>query len=661
MDVKFSGSACPPVRQSFSYLKWLCVALIVIGFHSRRLTKPTILGDDVIRLVDARTLPLMKQLFRPFSEHVAPGFELATAAIVRPLENHLNLMPVAFTFFALGSWLLFLAVTAGWVRQITGSSDIAAMTVAFTGVSSACLEVPWWFSAATYSLSAAAIFAVLWAIAFTFQTEMVNRDSKWKSQLVIAVVIGSLTGASMSFSALGLMAVIIGSIAAMIQTGFSKSSFIKIGAILSGLGAYMWACQFLGGDLIDAAAKNNRHMTDIIRGLMYAASVPGGVTFPLFLGVDARWLTTHFQWLSGLFMSLIVVIAIWAGYRLNCYSRMVMWLILSLLIAPYLVIYPTRAGLVSDGRWGEPDFLYFWTSRYHLFAIVGLALFGSSLIKKALVRIPRTYIRQFLTVGICVIAAILQSRNTIHWSWMMDQPDQAGTLSALMKLQAVVDNLNVPDSQLLRIFPPVRRGWNASVLELRPDAFPLVRLISERVDDDRPETQGDELVSERIYQAIGQENWLILRSGRLLNLDSVKSPQNGQEIIIKADILEKAEQEGPSRWKILDYGGYLEFSIPDFKNTESVILESVKADGPIAFQWTMNSESWDDRRSAWFETKAIDHQPVPERFSFSKADFYTTPTDINETGRTVRLRVKPLRPGPFSIGSLTRTNILAKP
>jgi hypothetical protein len=661
MDVKFSGSACPPVRQSFSYLKWLCVALIVIGFHSRRLTKPTILGDDVIRLVDARTLPLMKQLFRPFSEHVAPGFELATAAITRPLENHLNLMPVAFTLFALGSWLLFLAVTAGWVRQITGSSDIAAMTVAFTGVSSACLEVPWWFSAATYSLSAAAIFAVLWAIALTFQPEMVNRDSKWKSQLVIAVVIGSLTGASMSFSALGLMAVILGSIAAMIQTGFSKSSFIKIGAILSGLGAYMWACQFLGGDLIDAAAKNNRHMTDIIRGLMYAASVPGGVTFPLFLGVDARWLTTHFQWLSGLFMSLIVVIAIWAGYRLNCYSRMVMWLILSLLIAPYLVIYPTRAGLVSDGRWAEPDFLYFWTSRYHLFAIVGLALFGSSLIKKALVRIPRTYIRQFLKVGICVIAAILQSRNTAHWSWMMDQPDQAGTLSALMQLQAVVDNLNVPDSQLLRIFPPVRRGWNASVQELRPDAFPLVRLISERMDDDRPETQGDELVSERIYQAIGQENWLILRSGRLLNLDSVKSLQNGQEIIIKADVLEKAEQEGPSRWKILDYGGYLEFSIRDFKNTESVILESVKTDGPIAFQWTMNSESWDDRRSAWFETKAIDHQPVPERFSFSKTDFYTTPTDINQTGRTVRLRVKPLRPGPFSIGSLTRTNTLAKP
>jgi hypothetical protein len=465
----------------------------------------------------------------------------------------------------------------------------------------------------------------------------------------------------MSFSALGLMAVILGSIAAMIQTGFSKSSFIKIGAILSGLGAYMWACQFLGGDLIDAAAKNNRHMTDIIRGLMYAASVPGGVTFPLFLGVDARWLTTHFQWLSGLFLSLIVVIAIWAGYRLNCYSRMVMWLILSLLIAPYLVIYPTRAGLVSDGRWAEPDFLYFWTSRYHLFAIVGLALFGSSLIKKALVRIPRTFIRQFLKVGICVIAAILQSRNIIHWSWMMDQPDQAGTLSALMKLQAVVDNLNVPDSQLLRIFPPVRRGWNASVLELRPDAFPLVRLISERVDDDRPETQGDELVSERIYQAIGQENWLILRSGRLLNLDSIKSLQNGHEIIIKADVLEKAEQEGPSRWKILDYGGYLEFSIPDFKNTESVILESVKADGPIAFQWTMNSESWDDRRSAWFETKAIDHQPVPERFSFSKTDFYTTPTDINQTGRTVRLRVKPLRPGPFSIGSLTRTNTLAKP
>ena len=200
------------VPKSFSYLKWLFVALIVIGFHSRRLTKPTILGDDVIRLVDARTLPLMKQLFRPFSEHVAPGFELATAAIVRVFGNHLNLIPTAFTLFALGSWLLFLAVMAGWVRQITDSADIAAMTVVFTGVSSACLEVPWWFSAATYSLSAAAIFAVLWAISYTLHSEIINIDKNWKSQRIMSVLIGSLTGASMSFSALGLMAVILGSI-----------------------------------------------------------------------------------------------------------------------------------------------------------------------------------------------------------------------------------------------------------------------------------------------------------------------------------------------------------------------------------------------------------------------------------------------------------------
>ena len=656
MDAKFSGSDCSTVPKSFSYLKWLCVALIVIGFHSRRLTKPTILGDDVIRLVDARTLTLMKQLFRPFSEHVAPGFELATAAIVRVFENHLNLIPTAFTLFALGSWLLFLAVMAGWVRQITGSADIAAMTLVFTGVSSACLEVPWWFSAATYSLSAAAIFAVLWAISYTLHSEIINIDKKWKSQLVMAVLIGSLTGASMSFSALGLMAVILGSIAAIIQTGFSKSSFIKIGAILSGLGGYMWACQFLGGDLIDAAAKNNRHMTDIIRGLTYAIAVPGGITFPLFFGVDARWLTDHFHWLIGIGLSVICIGSIWTGYRFRWYSRQVMYLILSLIFAPYLVIYPTRAGLVSDGRWAEPDFLYFWTSRYHLFAIVGLAIFFSSLINKALICIPKSGLRDFLKVSICIIAAILQSRNTLHWSWMMDQPDQAGTLSALMQLQAMADEVGVPESQLIRIFPPVRRGWNASVLELRPDAFSLVRLISKRVDNERIETESDERVSERIYRAIGQENWLNLRSGRLLNLDSIKTQQNGQEIIVKADVLEKAEQEGPTRWKILDYGGYLEFSIPDFKKTESIILESVKADGPIAFQWTMNSESWDDRRSAWFETKAMDNQPVPERFSFSKADFFANPTIGEESGRTVRLRVKPVRPGPFRIGRVMRVD-----
>ena len=44
-------------QNGYSAFKWFLVGFIVILFHFDRLMKPTILGDDVIRIVDARTLP----------------------------------------------------------------------------------------------------------------------------------------------------------------------------------------------------------------------------------------------------------------------------------------------------------------------------------------------------------------------------------------------------------------------------------------------------------------------------------------------------------------------------------------------------------------------------------------------------------------------------
>ena len=42
----------------------------------RRLLHPTILGDDVTRIVDLVQFPFREHLFLPFAEHIAPLFQL---------------------------------------------------------------------------------------------------------------------------------------------------------------------------------------------------------------------------------------------------------------------------------------------------------------------------------------------------------------------------------------------------------------------------------------------------------------------------------------------------------------------------------------------------------------------------------------------------------
>ncbi|MEI7920291.1 MAG: hypothetical protein WCJ40_00100 [Planctomycetota bacterium] len=633
-------------QNGYSAFKWFLVGFIVILFHFDRLMKPTILGDDVIRIVDARTLPFKQQLFRPFSEHIAPGFELATAAIVRPLFNHLDWIPTAFTIFALASWIIFLGILGGWVRQMTGNSEIARMTVAITGVSSACLEVPWWFSAATYSLSSASVIGVLWMIG-------VNTDKK-ESELVKGLKIGLLTALAMSFSALGLMAVVLGSVAILAKSGIHKGSIRLWVRMIAGLIAYIIVCTILGGDLLDAATHKNRSMTNIPMGIAYSVAVPGGVALPLFLGMDAKWVTTHFQWLISIILTLMGIGGVWTSYRWKCFSKSVMQMIMCLILVPYLVIYPTRAGLVTDGRWAQADFLYFWTSRYHIFAIIGFSILLSAIIHKIVTKVPQKKIRDLLGIVIIIAIAMLQKGNTNHWSWMKEQPDQKATMISLMKLQDTARSENIGDTELLQIFPPVQRGWNASVLELRPDAFPLVRLIASRNLENHSNglSNRNSLSADRIFQKIGLEHWLTLRAGRLLNLNKYSLGAMDQEIETGPEILEKARKDGLNRWNVLEYGGYIELTIRNVTDSETIYMESVEGDGPIELLWTMNKDSWDSRRSGWYETKTIENRPIPNVIGITQADRIGV-SKSNHEG-TLRIRIKPIRPGLVMFNRLIR-------
>lgn len=615
---------------------WVFCFFVVCLFHGGRLMRPTFLGDDVIRIIDARVLPLREQLFRPFSEHVAPGFELATALVVRALDDRIDLLPAALTWFAFLSWLVMLCAASWWASRITGRAEIARLVFVLVGVSSACIEVPWWFSAATYSLSAACIFAVL---------AVIVTPGPSANRRFAVICIGTIL--AMSFSAIGLLVVILGGLVSLARYGWSKAAGLDLSALSAGFTISWTIAMILGGEVV--ATESTRVSP---AGFGYALAVPGGVALPLFLGLDAQAVTARFSFASGMAVTMFLALFLFRS-RISKSLRIDL---ASMAFVPYLVIYPTRAALVESGAWSEPDFLYFWASRYHLFMTVVLAV-GSSLAIVSLMdnlESRRFRMAWILNLPIFVFVALLQFPNANRMRHFENQPDQAPTLAALVRLRNIADSDGISIQRLPRILPAVRRGWNASVLELRPDCFPLVRLIARRSDFGTEKLSGakDDDLRQKLIERLGLRDWRMLNAHRWTNLDSADDVDLTEYRRIEPVEMtfEKSERIDELCWIVREPFGHVEFTLAGLDRDSSVVFENLHAEGTVHIQWTTD-ETWDDFRIAEFDSKPSANYPVPERIVFRRSDFEPgTPNGTHPV--SVRFRVKSTRGGSLRIGGI---------
>src|SRR4051812_47362298 len=90
------------------WLASLLFVLLALAPVFRRLGHPTILGDDVTRIVDLIEHPLSELLFRPFSEHVAPLFESISWLTWRVIGHDLRAAPLGFCIASVLPWVLLL-------------------------------------------------------------------------------------------------------------------------------------------------------------------------------------------------------------------------------------------------------------------------------------------------------------------------------------------------------------------------------------------------------------------------------------------------------------------------------------------------------------------------------------------------------------------------
>ena len=99
---------------------------------------------------------------------------------------------------------------------------------------------------------------------------------------------------------------------------------------------------------------------------------------------------------------------------------------------------------------------------------------------------------------------------------MFHQPDQPATLATLHHIGKLARQEGVTREQLTRIFIPVIRPWNASVLHDSPHSFPLVRMAQAPEAVARSLT--DEAASERMLKRLGKNERLIMGAGACVSM-----------------------------------------------------------------------------------------------------------------------------------------------
>jgi hypothetical protein len=101
--------------------RWALVLFALIALHPviARIRHPTLLGDDITRVVELIEQPLSALLVRPFNEHLAPLFDLVSRSTWQAVGHDLRLTPLGFCIASVLPWALLVVPLAAWLNLKT--------------------------------------------------------------------------------------------------------------------------------------------------------------------------------------------------------------------------------------------------------------------------------------------------------------------------------------------------------------------------------------------------------------------------------------------------------------------------------------------------------------------------------------------------------------
>jgi hypothetical protein len=610
-------------------------ALIALQPVFARLRHPTLLGDDIARVVELIELPFGKLLARPFNEHLAPLFDFVSWLTWQAVGHDLRLAALGFCIASVLPWVLLLVLLGEWLKRETGSSTAALIAVALAAQSPLALEAMWWYSAASFTYAVLGIQAALLGASVLGSTPR---------RALILIGVGSALGPA--GSTIGVLGMPLAVFRACIDPATSwRRKAQGSSAAFGGLGIYLVIRELIGAGLFRAAPKQSPGLAEPITGLGYAFTVPGRVLWPAMAGVPARWmvvnLSTGLAWLLGA-LALAALLILAAKPRASWNRRLVL-VGGAMIYLGYALTYCARAGMVRLGKWTEPQMLYDFGGRYHLVPLLGAcAVVAAVLAALPLVRRADGARGRPALIGIIagLVALTVNRYDAENWRWMLEQPDQKPTLAALHRVGELAHAEGVSRDQLTKIFDPVFRPWNGSV-RLNPYYFHFMKLVAQApLTVDRP--LPDEEARVRLLSRLTLLEQAVLTSGACVSMNTRTAPKpEGDALVVARRMkLKHAREVTPGNYRAMSCPAFIEYEFDSSLAARFLTLPGLAADQDLTISWRDESGQWRPlQHVCWLKTPA----PVCEA-AIDLQRLANWPT-----GRAVRIRVVFTQPGELAL------------
>ena len=569
---------------------WSCsVTFILIASLPliRRLRSPTILGDDVTRIVDLAKFPFREHLFLPFAEHIAPLFQLVSSATWELIGHDVRLAPIGFSAAAVLSWAIVLVLFGFWLFRETGSRTTSLIAVALAAHSPLVLETAWWYSASSF----------LWAIAGIL-VAILGATFLPRRPLAALAMIGFGSALGLAGTTLGILAAPLTILRAVLEPRASlRKKALVIAVAVGGVITYRQVCKVGGVTVFHADPRSAFPSVDLTGGLGYALSVPGRLLWPSLMGVPVTTmigpLPVWFCFGAGaLALTATAALALWPPARWN---RRLVLVGAAMIYCSYTLTYSARTVMMKEGRWTEPQFLYQFAARYHVLPLLGLVTIVAAILASwPLVRRcdARRGLPALLAALVGLVTMLVQSGEASHWNWMLRQPDQRITLSVLHHLGELASAEGISRSQLMRIFDPVYRNWNGSVMNDRPYAFHLMNLAvqaPEQVERPLP----DDKARARLLAWLMPVERIALGAGTCASLVPSHLEPDARTLSISRRVaVHEVSEFKPGRFHPKNWPAYIEYEFDRAPRARYLVLPGLAADQDMVVLFKEESGRW---------------------------------------------------------------------